>query len=495
LPAHSASKGESIPCWRCGLAGWETKRQFILGTCAIFVPGWRFSFFDNLTSITVMLLRHRPHARASVTALRRPGKVALVLLMAAPSLLLAIALAFYAAELVEVRTLLRNDTDAAALAGVQSFIHDDLLRGDPTFMQELIPLARQHAQQYAELNLVFGQGLYLDPNVANDEDGDIVVGTLATPRSKTFVLPNLTQPSDPEWLSINTVRVTGRRSSQNANGPVPLHNGPYLVQLPNDAVAVSTATLDRFLIGFRPLGGRPLPLCPLALFTDPSGMLRHSWEYNVEKRRGRDMFKVRRNGPYHQILGGADGLHEMEVFLGTNGQLQEIMKASQTDLSIQLKQGKFNCCMLQFGTQGLGDLAQQIVSGVYDFQLSQLGGQLVLGAGNLLEVNGTPWGPLASSFEGEMLQNALKQLQSIGKPLVWPCFSFFDKGTSNPVLCGFVAARVVQVKSQSGKGGGITFSVQPCMMSTATAVTDPLRAGVGLAKLPNPYICKVRLVE
>ena len=64
-----------------------------------------------------------------------------------------------------------------------------------------------------------------------------------------------------------------------------------------------------------------------------------------------------------------------------------------------------------------------------------------------------------------------------------------------PVLSGFVAARVVQVVDASKQGGGITFSVQPCMMSTATALTDATRRGVGSARLPNPYICKVRLVE
>ncbi len=49
-------------------------------------------------------------------AARRPAKAALALLLALPVMLLAMALAFYAAELVETRTQLRNATDAAALA-------------------------------------------------------------------------------------------------------------------------------------------------------------------------------------------------------------------------------------------------------------------------------------------------------------------------------------------------------------------------------------------
>src|SRR5581483_4172423 len=107
---------------------------------------------------------------------------------------------FSAAELVETKTQLRNDTDAAALAGVQTLVDDSLLRNDPNRMKELLPLARQNAQQYAELNLVQGQGLYLDPNPSNDPEGDIVFGTLAHPRSKDFLLPNFMTSFDPKWL-------------------------------------------------------------------------------------------------------------------------------------------------------------------------------------------------------------------------------------------------------------------------------------------------------
>jgi len=53
----------------------------------------------------------------------------------------------------------------------------------------------------------------------------------------------------------------------------------------------------------------------------------------------------------------------------------------------------------------------------------------------------------------------------------------------------------VQIRRKAGKGEAISFAVQPCMMAAGTAVTEVGRAGIGMAKLPNPYICKVRLVE
>jgi hypothetical protein len=430
---------------------------------------------------------------------RRSGKATLMLLLAMPIMMLAMALAFYAAELVETRTLLRNDADAAALAAVQSLVDDRLLLGNPNLMLQLLndPVngVRANAQRYAQLNLVFGEGLSLDANRANDPDGDIVVGTLALPRDKTFLLPDFTKKNDPQWLSINTVRVTARCANARPDGPVGLHSGPLLSQMPNDAVAVSTATLDRFVVGLRPMGVQPLPMCPLALFVHPSGSFRHCWEYNVEKRLGPDQFHIQPNGAFFRIVNGGDGLHEMDVFLGTQKQNSPGTKAGSSDLNQQLLQGQFNGCLLRLGTSGLEDLAAQIRYGVYPYQLSQLGGQLLLGPANLLEVNGTPWGPTANSEGGKPLQAALKWLQSTGVPRLWPCFSSFDKGTNNPVLCGFVAARVVATPDVSGNGGGIKFSIQPCMMATATAITDPARTGIGMTKLPNPYICKVRLVE
>jgi hypothetical protein len=432
-------------------------------------------------------------------AARRPAKAALALLLALPVMLLAMALAFYAAELVETRTQLRNATDAAALAGAQTLVDDRLLLGMPSLMPPLLTRARQNAQEYAQLNLVFGKGLQLDPNFSNNPEGDIVFGTLAWPRSKTFLLPNLSKPE--EWLAINTVRVTGHRNQQRGN-PVWLHKGPLLNVAPDDAAAVSTATIDRDIIGFRPLGWQPMPLAPIALFSDPRGQLRHSWEFQVEKKRGADSWRISRQGRHPQIVGGGDGLHEMETFLGSSA-MRDKHRVGGDDLNRLLRQGQFSCCLLLLnngnngaGGSGLGYLAQQLLNGISPADLPPAwGGQLMLNPNNQLRVAGTPWGPSSESSEAAMLQSALNTLQLTAEMRLWPLFSSFDPSTGLPVLSGFVAARVVQVPAVSKKGRGITFSVQPCMMSTATAVTDARRRGIGSARLPNPYICKVRLVE
>jgi hypothetical protein len=448
-----------------------------------------------------MLSRNRPQLRTSGGAARRPAKAALALLLALPVMLLAMALAFYAAELVETRTQLRNATDAAALAAAQTLVDDRLLLNAPALMPPLLTRARQNAQEYAQLNLVFGQGLPLDPNLRNHPDGDIVFGTLAWPRSKTFLLPDLSKPMDPAWLAINTVRVTGHRNQRRGN-PMWLHKGPLLSLAPDDAAAVSTATLDRDIIGFRPMGWQPMPLAPIALFSDPPGLLRHSWEFQVEKKRGADSWRILRQGRHPQIGAGGDGLHEMETYLGSSA-MRDMHRAGGDNLNRMLRQGQFSCCLLHLNNGNNGGngsefsyLAQQLIAGISPADLPPAwGGQLMLNPNNQLRVAGTPWGPSNESSDAMLLQSALNTLQLTAEMRLWPLFSSFDPSTGLPVLSGFVAARVVQVQAVSKKGRGITFSVQPCMMSTATALTDFRRRGIGSARLPNPYICKVRLVE
>jgi hypothetical protein len=90
------------------------------------------------------------------------------------------------------------------------------------------------------------------------------------------------------------------------------------------------------------------------------------------------------------------------------------------------------------------------------------------------------------------IENALDQLQQSGEPRIWPLYCGLD-GSGQPVVCGFVAARVVTVSAPAGDT--FTFSLQPTMISTATAVTDASRRGIGGIAIVNPYICKVRLVE
>ena len=228
-----------------------------------------------------------------------------------------------------------------------------------------------------------------------------------------------------------------------------------------NVAAEATAMLDRDVIGFRPEGDIPIPLAPIALLSDPAGLKRCSWEYLVENENGPDEFHY--DPDRHCVTAGADGLHEMPVTL--NGE-----------------DGKGNACLLRLGVERCDEIGAQVREGITTDELRNLpGGRIALDDdGRFL----APTQPVAGGSESRQLFDNLEGLAATGEARVWPLFQGFDPETGAAVVTRFVAARVVRM---GGDGG---FVLQPCMVCTATAVTDPRRT-VG----PNPYICKIRLVE
>jgi hypothetical protein len=89
-----------------------------------------------------------------------------------------------------------------------------------------------------------------------------------------------------------------------------------------------------------------------------------------------------------------------------------------------------------------------------------------------------------------VLASQLNQIH--GQKRIWPLYEAFDGNNGRAVIAGFVAARVVLA---SATATGMTLILQPCMLSTRTALTNTSQRGVGGVTITNPYICKVRLVE
>ena len=127
-------------------------------------------------------------------------------------------------------------------------------------------------------------------------------------------------------------------------------------------------------------------------------------------------------------------------------------------------------------------------------QLASLGGQLLLDPStNHLALPGQQLG-VNPSADLTLLHDTLDQLRQLATPLIWPLQDGFDSGSGTSSVAGFVAARVVSVDPIVA-GQPLTFRLQPTLVSTAAAVTDFTRRGVGGVPLINPYVCKVRFVE
>jgi hypothetical protein len=434
------------------------------------------------------MLYHLPDYDANVRRLPRRGSVSTIVLIAMPVLFLALALALNVARLASARTELHASADAAALAGVQALVDDRMLLHRREIMLDLINQARGEARLYALLNPALGRPVVLAPNLHNDCDGDIVLGTLHKPGDEKFFAADVDNKDNQYLHLINTVRVTARRTRERHN-QVKLVAGPLLRSAAVDVVIRATATLDRDVIGFRPQGKRPMPLVPIALLSDPRGQDKKSWEFLVEKRGGSDHWRFDRDKRRFVRDAHGDGLFEMRVRLGTARQTTGKKSGNGPGAD-----PKANACLLQIGDGDIDDLARQVSFGVTRADLSGfLDGQFVLGKDNRLIVPGTPLGPRSRSHLLAHLESCLWSLQRSAEPRIWPLYAgFSSKGM--PVLVGFVAARVVDVGSE-GKAEGLSFTLQPCMMSTAAAVTDATRRGTGPRSIVNPYICKVRLVD
>jgi hypothetical protein len=412
---------------------------------------------------------------------RRRGGASVYLIVSLPVLLLAIVVALNAAYLVETRTTLQNSADAAALAAALTLVDDRALEGGPGVMADLMGDATAEAQAYARMNPVLDEPVIIKPNPDNDPNGDIVFGALDRPHDKNFVVFDPTGLVAEGLRFVNTVRVTARRTQEHGD-PAVIIGGPFLSNRPYNVASVATATIDRDVIGFRPHGNVPVPMVPIALLSDRSQHDRQAWEFQVERHGGEDHWRFDRVKHVAVPDARGDGLFEMQVRL--SGKSERGGRGRQRD-----RQGP-NGCVLHLGVADAEGLAEQITSGLRPPQLQQWGGQLVLFVDN--EPLVVPGGP-ADGGDAGLLMQALEQLRRDGTPRVWPLFSGFDPESGMPVLTGFVAARVVQVGS-SQAGNDLSFTVQPCALSTVTAVTDPAWRGVGGAT-PNRYVSKVRLIE
>jgi len=408
----------------------------------------------------------------------RPGSASTWLLFSCGVLLAAFALAVNSTRLWQIRIELQIAGDAAALAAAATLVDDDLLRGDPTLMPALLQRSAVEAQRFAQFNLVQGQPFSLTINLSNPADGDLTFGTLDAPQSRQLILAeDLLNPVNSSLLSINTVHVTPSLTSKRGTAPS-LVFGQAVSRGTLDVRTESAAMLDRDVVGFRPIGQQTLPLAPLAIFSDPSAADARSWQNQVEAKHGRDQFRYDRVAKTFVADPAGDGLFEFQAVLP--------LDASQ--------QASANVSLIYLGVADNTGLSQQLAAGVTAAQLQAFGGQLVLQPNNnQLSVPGSSVGPAFGTSDATLLYQTLVQLQAQATPRLWPLFCGTD-GAGQPILCGFVAARVVTVAPLVANQP-LTFVLQPTMVSSPFAVTNAAQRGVGGIAITNPYICKVRVVQ
>lgn len=426
---------------------------------------------------------------------RRRGGISPLLILSIGVLFGLVALAVDTANLWQARLELRNSVDAAAMAAAHAWADDRLLAPTPTTVARVAATARRVAIDYGRNNPVLGQPLHLRDNPENAADGDIVFGFIDEPLGRRF---QAAKRVDSPF--INAVRIVGRRTRARGN-PAGMYFGRLLGLPSADVVTSATAMLDRYVIGFRPIGRQPIPLAPIALLSDPTLSHPNSWESEVLKpvvpgdaQRDRFRFDQDKQRFFESTDWSAgDGIPEMHVYF------------SPPDGSSSDGSGGFNGCFLFIGG-GWDDLTRQIASGIGAEDLVDSDGQILLGADNRCYFHGTASLPPIDDPRTQAVWAAVQALQVSARPVVWPLFRSIASGRGNGVaeISGFVAARLVRAEwmarsdDHDGTADGrlvLSLTLQPCQLVTATAVTDNRRRVGNGVDLYNRYICRIRLVE
>jgi hypothetical protein len=431
------------------------------------------------------------------------------LILSLSALFACLALAVDGANLRQARVELRNGSDAAVLAAAQGLVDDDALTNRPGVMRLIVERSREEALAYGLANPVLGAPLQLIVNPEDPLQSDLVYGFKENPLERGF------EPSqDLDSPHLNVVRVIAKRSRERGN-PAGMYFGRLLGLPFADVVASATAYLDRDLIGFRPLGRQPIPMVPLALLTDPTMTDDEAWETQTLKptllpaAQGTDHFNFDRQDRQFLEVGKdvqqGDSLYEMSVFIPLAGQPQQ--EQDQQDAN--------GCFVFDRDLGDLGasgqmhweSIARQVVNGITAEDLANLDGQFVLGSDNRLILPGIPAAPGMESQDLNTLLRALQSLQTTAEPRVWPLYSSLKQDEKSPgrwqaVVQGFVAARVVKAEvvtlgeKKDEQRQQLRLILQPCMMSTGSAVTDFSRRHANPeVEIYNRYICKVRLVN
>jgi hypothetical protein len=196
------------------------------------------------------------------------------------------------------------------------------------------------------------------------------------------------------------------------------------------------------------------------------------WDEQITRHRGPDAFHYNTTTKLPEK--GADGICELRVNLAD----EEVVR------------------MAQVGGSGdpLENAVRQVYRGMTFADLGQRSpaGQLLLNDG-FPESNYVNLPRLATPTDDSRrheLRTAL--LNVLGQPRVWMLYSPGESKGANLKVIGFVAARVMHCPTDSHEHAVV---LQPCMLITATAVTDHTRRELGPRSIFNPTIARVRLVD
>jgi len=314
---------------------------------------------------------------------------------------------------------LQRTADAAAIAAAWELIKPETSTSSDNSLQ--VGNARTKAVQFAAANPVLTAAPIVDGNNNNSADGDVVVGYLSDPSNPSVTLDTML-PSQ-----ANAVTVKVRKTSTSPNGSVPLFFARVLgVQSENMQASATAALLNNFG-GFKaPTNGTNLQILPFALDKDTwddmlNGGGTDTWRWDTDQQR---------------VVSGSDGVHEINLYPQGTG-----------------SPGNRGTVDIGGANNSTADIARQIVYGISNGDLAQMGGELKFNAQGRLPLNGDTG--ISAGVKDELAS-------IIGQPRIIPIFESVAGPGNNALyqIVEFAGVRIVDV-NLTGKMSSKRVIIQP----------------------------------
>ena len=365
---------------------------------------------------------------------RRGASLALVALLL-PLLIGFMALSVDTAIVATARSQLRTTADAAALAGAVKLVDQYILYGSNNASSQ-ISSAQAQARLVGQANTVLGQAPVLLDNSGNSATGDVLVGYVSPPPSRTWTPPPLSSP-----FTANSVRVNAYRDASHG-GDVPLaFAAMYGFRSTPVANIQGTATAWSFEIeGFKGNGDN-VNLLPIVLNKSNydammAGTTPDSFTYNSAT---------------NAVTDGPDGLYESRLYPVSTG-----------------NPGKWGTVKIGVSNNSTSTLGAQIRYGITASQMATYPNSTIQLDQGL--------NPPSITFGGDpRISAGIKDdlASIIGKPVTIPIYDQ-SGGNGNNAWYRVIAFAAVRLLDVNSKGGDKYVIVQPAILRDPSAIPgDP----------------------
>lgn len=423
----------------------------------------------------------------------RQGAVVGLLLIGLVFLTGFFALCLNVVRLQNVQSQLQTACRSAALAGAAELLDEGVLYGRQDAAEAGL-MAREAARFFASRNTVDGHPIQLDRNVANDPEGDVVVGWV----DPTGPVGQVVQTTSATELEPNTVRVT-MHIGKNVADEMTLWLGAMVGVKSFDVGARAKATIDRRVSGFRPRPGVRVPLAPFVAEYE-------TWIAEAQKAAnddGNDEYSV--DPKTGAVVAGSDGIAEMKLICGPplakktevkTPEATEVVAAAETvataeapeteqpdDATTTVTSSATIACapLVLLNPEGGSPFpdAVRCREGLSADDLGLYGRELVLEAG------------MRTVFVDESMSNDLvyAMMDIVGQPRAWALGERDSESSDEWTVVGFAAARVVAVRAvEDSENNEWEIIIQPTTLVCSQAVASP-------DMNPNPWLAKLELTQ